>query len=467
MTIVMPTDAGIPVLQGMALSHSLGQTAIDEMWRRGLPRLVLPLADWPLPTPPSRKVVEEILANPVTLRANDDLASALAAVAPAHDLLEAILAVNSSQRVFEGAKLNGFLSQNLRAANEVTSLRSNGNTPADLAANAILSLDTEKVLELLDDTVTMTAMIEQLGLISDFVKARSAKARTGVVAGVFPSLGDVEQISDFEALSEESLGFSQWTLRALRGQVLEAVSDKDPGLYLLIGKEIADRGRLLDPYVVKAVEAAYQAGLLSDDWEPTLSAFASARAEVVLPSDAKLLARPEVPQVSHKKSVGDTASGTQDDYLAALEVLGLGDAAARLAISAGNLAEDEFEQRIAAADVETIVDWAEKRLGQQPSPGRVAGVIDTLDTARQLDVLAEVARRPNPLELQPELALCLPKASELKVTEKSAVYVANIAQRAIGESVEGWSLACQLLTQGWSQSALEMIRSVEALAVNN
>ena len=301
MTIVMPTDAGIPVLQGMALSHSLGQTAIDEMWRRGLPRLVLPLADWPLPTPPSRKVVEEILANPVTLRANDDLASALAAVAPAHDLLEAILAVNSSQRVFEGAKLNGFLSQNLRAANEVTSLRSNGNTPADLAANAILSLDTEKALELLDDTVTMTAMIEQLGLISDFVKARSAKARSGVVAGVFPSLGDVEQISDFEALSEESLGFSQWTLRALRGQILEAVSDKDPGLYLLIGKEIADRGRLLDPYVVKAVEAAYQAGLLSDDWEPTLSAFASARAEVVLPSDAKLLARPEVPQVSHKQ----------------------------------------------------------------------------------------------------------------------------------------------------------------------
>mgnify|MGYP000102798859 FL=1 len=151
MTVVMPTDAGIPVLQGMALSHSLGQTAIDEMWRRGLPRLILPLADWPLPTPPSRKVVEEMLADPVTLRANDDRASALAAVAPARDLLEAILAVNSSQRVFEGAKLNGFLPQSLRAANEVTSLRSNGNTPADLAANAILSLDTEKVLELLDD----------------------------------------------------------------------------------------------------------------------------------------------------------------------------------------------------------------------------------------------------------------------------------------------------------------------------
>lgn len=467
MTLVMPTDTGIPVLQGMALSHALGQTAVDEMWRRGLPRLSPMSGEWPLPTPPSRKVVEEMLADPVTLRANDDLASALASVAPSRDLLEAVLAVNASQRVLEGARLNGYLPANLRSANEVTELRSQGNTPADLAANAVLSLDTQKILDLLFDQSCTQAVIDQLALISDFVKARSSKARSAMVSGVFPVLGDTTVISDFEALCEESLGFSQWTLRALRGQVLQEVAAKDNQMFLLIGREIASRGRLLDPYVIQSVEAAYQAGLLPADWEPSLSAFASARAEVLLPDDAKLRARPEIPQVSHKRDFGATSTGSQDDYLAALEVLGLGDAAARLAISAGNLSEEEFEQRIASADVETIVDWAEKRLGQQPAPGRVAEILDTLDTARQLEVLEEVARRPNPLDLQPELALCLPKASELKVTEKSAVYVANIAQRAIGESIDGWSLACQLLTQGWSQSALEMIRSVEALAVKN
>lgn len=465
MTIVMPTDNGIPVLQGMALSHALGQTAIDEMWRRGLPRLILPLSDWPLPSAPSRKVVEEMMADPVTLRANDDLAAALAAVVPSRDLLQNLLKINSSQRVLEGAKLNGYLPASMRASNEITELRSAGSTPADEVANAVLSLDTERFIELLRDAASATDAIEQLGRISEFVRTKSAKSRSMVLEEVFPTLGDTSQITDFEAASEESLGFSPWTLRSMRGQVLDFLRDNDFQMFLLAGKNIADRGRLLDPYVVEAVEAAAQAGLVSANWEPSMSAFASARAEVMLPKTARLLERPEVPQVSHKKSSVSSDSVTQDDYLAALEVLGLGDAAARLAISAGNLSEDEFEKRIGSADVETIVDWAEKRLGQQPAPGRVAEVLDTLDTDRQLEVLAEVARRPNPLDLQPELALCLPKASELKVTEKSAVYVANIAQRALGESVDSWSLACQLLTQGWSQSTLEMIRSVEALSV--
>lgn len=423
--------------------------------------------EWPLPSPPSRKVVQEMLADPVALRANDDLAAALSAVVPSRDLLEALLAINASQRVLEGAKLNGYLPRTLRSANEVTTLRAQGSTPADMAANAVLSLDTEKILELLFDPSCTQAVIEQLALISDFVRARSSNARSRMVSNVFPVLGDTSSISDFESLCEESLGFSHWTLRALRGQVLQEVSVLDSQMFLLLGREIASRGRLLDPYVVQSVEAAYQAGLLPEDWEPNLSAFASAKAEVTLSDEAKLRTRPEVPQVSHKKNLGSSQVGSQDDYLAALEVLGLGDAAARLAISAGNLSEEEFEKRIESADVETIVNWAEKRLLQQPAPGRVAEVLDTLDTARQLEVLEEVARRPNPLELQPELALCLPKASELKVTETSAVYVANVAQRAIGDSVDGWSLACQLLTQGWSQSALEMIRSVEALAIKH
>jgi hypothetical protein len=144
----------------------------------------------------------------------------------------------------------------------------------------------------------------------------------------------------------------------------------------------------------------------------------------------------------------------------------MGDAAARIAISSGNLSDEEFLERLPEADVDTIVDWAERRLGQQPLPGQVVDVIDNMPASRQHEIVAEVSRRPNPMELQPELALCLPEAHLLMLNERTAVFVASTATKALGESQAAWSLAIELLTQGWEPSVLELLRSVEALVLS-
>ncbi len=276
------------------------------------------------------------------------------------------------------------------------------------------------------DPATQDVMVKQLASISNMIPTKSEKALTQLLQNTFPGLDSTD--IDAEALSRDDSAARPWVLRSLRNMVLRLVKEVDTSVYVLLGEKIVKEERMLDPYCVEVVQAAIETGIFPDDAIFTLSAYASARAEVVTNADSPLRKKPEVPQVEHRRQKGIESAAPQDDYLAALSVLGLGDAAARLAISAGDLTEQEFEDRLVDADAETIV-------------------------------LKEVSNRPNPLELQPELALCLPNASELKVSDRAAIYVANVANRTLGDSSDAWSLALQLLSQGWSQTTLELIRS--------
>lgn len=453
---------GTPVLQALACTHAVSQAGTDELWRRGLPRVLNePDQDWPLPLAPSYDVVKEILSNPITLKANTDLAAALAAVVSDTNQLDAILKINKSAEVAASAALNSMLSTSHRVSLPFSSLRASANTQEANASNAVLSGNAQACLAMLLDPATQDVMVKQMASISNMIPSKSEKVLTQLLQNTFPGLDSTD--IDACAAGREDSAARPWVLRSLRGMVLRLVKEVDARVYVLLGEQIVKEERMLDPYCVEAVQAAIEAGIFPADAIFTLSAYASARAEAVTDATSPLRIKPEVPKVEHRrqKSVEDAAP--QDDYLAALSILGLGDAAARLAISAGELTEEEFEDRLVDADAETIVDWAEKRLGQQPSPGRVAEVLDALPHHRQMDVLKEVSNRPNPLELQPELALCLPNASELKVSDRAAIYVANIANRTLGDSSDAWSLALQLLSQGWSQTTLELIRSVEAL----
>ena len=462
----IPNDqTGIPVLQALACTHALSQAGTDELWRRGLPRVLnAPDQDWPLPLAPSYDVVQEILANPITLKANTDLAAALAAVVTDTTQLDQILKINKSAEVASSASLNSMLSTSHRAKSPFSSLHASATTQEAKASNAVLSGDAHSCLNMLLDPATQDVMVKQLASISNMIPTKSEKALTQLLQNTFPGLDSTD--IDAEALSRDDSAARPWVLRSLRNMVLRLVKEVDTSVYVLLGEKIVKEERMLDPYCVEVVQAAIETGIFPDDAIFTLSAYASARAEVVTNADSPLRKKPEVPQVEHRRQKCIESVAPQDDYLAALSVLGLGDAAARLAISAGDLTEQEFEDRLVDADAETIVDWAEKRLGQQPSPGRVAEVLDALPQHRQMDVLKEVSNRPNPLELQPELALCLPNASELKVSDRAAIYVANVANRTLGDSSDAWSLALQLLSQGWSQTTLELIRSVEALVDN-
>jgi hypothetical protein len=309
----------------------------------------------------------------------------------------------------------------------------------------------------------MTALLVR---VSSIMRASSPEVAKRVIDTFAPE-ADAWVADD---LTPSDACMHQWVIRALRGAILDRLSTSDPLKFALIGADITNTGRLVDPYVVPAIDAAFSAGLVADDVALSMSAYSQARAEVVCDEDSPLRAQKAAPVVSHKRKKGNAPTNIidsdQDLYLAGLELLGLSDAAARLAVSAGNLSDEEFVSRLGDADADTIVDWAERRLGQQPTEGQVAEVIDQMTPDRQREVLAEVLRRPNPIELQPELALCLPDASLLQLDERGSVFVAVTANRSLGDSAQAWALALGLLVQGWEPTFLELIRSVEALVLN-
>lgn len=448
------------LLPALAASHALPQAGVDAVWRQRVPRII---PKWPLPVAPSSDVVDELLSDSTLLRASTDFAAALASVIRDSAQLDRLLTICKAKEVTLAAQTNPYLDSKRRASMPFSSIAVTGNDADAEVTRRILSGDIVSIVAAFADPNLSQAAELRLVELSNVVKTGGNVKLASVVESAFPS---ADKTSIEAAAQNDDPATQPWTVRHLRGAILAELSVQNPAAFASVGAKLAHAGRLIDPYQIAAIEAAFQAGLLEPDVKVSLSGYSAAAAELHCPEDSPLRATAEVPTVNHRRAPADSAYSDEDPYLAALAALGLGDAAARLAISAGNLTDDEFVSRIPDADVETIVDWAEKRLGHQPKPGQVAEVLDGLSGDRQKEVLAEVQRRPNPVQLQPELALCLPEASQLTLDERGAVYVAVTASRAFGDSGAAWTLAVQMLVQGWSQTLLELVRSVEALAVN-
>jgi hypothetical protein len=445
-------------------SHALPQVAIDELWRRRQPRII---AGWPLPQAPSHDAAVELLADKLTLKASEEFAAALAAVVPSGALLDELLAtLPTSDVVASAAAWNPHMSKTSRAKHSFSHITATGTTAGAVATRRFLEADIDACIDALSDASLESEMSALLVRVSSFMRSSSPEVAKRVIDSFVP---DADAWMP-EELTASDACMNQWVLRAMRGAILNRLEAADPVKFAIIGAEIANTGRLIDPYVVPALDAAFSAGLIPDDVVLNMSTYSQARAEVVCDESSPLRAQKAAPAVSHKRKKDNTPTNIidsdQDLYLAGLELLGLSDAAARLAVSAGNLSDEEFVSRLGDADADTIVDWAERRLGQQPTEGQVAEVIDQMHPDRQREVLAEVLRRPNPIELQPELALCLPDASLLQLDERGSVFVAVTATRSLGEDKQAWALALELLVQGWEPTFLELIRSVEALVLN-
>ena len=445
-------------------SHALPQVAIDELWRRRQPRII---SGWPLPQAPSHDVAVGLLADKLTLKASEEFTAALAAVVPSAVLLDEILAtLPSSDVVASAAAWNPHMSKASRATHSFSHITATGSTAGAEVTRRFLEADIDACIDALLDANLESEMSALLVRLSSIMRASSPEVAKRVIDAFVPEADAWTS----EELTSSDACMQQWVLRAARGAILNRLETVDPVKFAIIGAEIANTGRLVDPYVVSAIDAAFSTGLVPADVTLNMSAYSQARAEVICDEASPLRAQKAAPVVSHKRKKDSTPTNIidsdQDLYLAGLELLGLSDAAARLAVSAGNLSDDEFVSRLNDADVDTIVDWAERRLGQQPTEGQVAEVIDQMTQDRQREVLAEVLRRPNPIELQPELALCLPDASLLQLHERGSVFVAVTATRSLGENVQAWSLALELLVQGWEPTFLELIRSVEALVLN-
>lgn len=448
------------LLPALAASHALPQAGVDALWRQRVPRVI---PKWPLPVAPSSDVVDELLSDPTLLRASTDFAVALASVIRNSAQLNRLLNACKAEEVKCAAQANPYLDAKRRASMPFSSIIVAGTDADAEVTRRILSGDITSIVAAFADPNLSEAAEDRLVDLSNVVKTSGNVKLASVIESAFPA-ADAASIE--AAVQNDDPAGQPWLIRHLRGAILAELAVQNPVAFVSVGAKLARAGRLVDPYQVAAIDAAFQAGLLDPGIKVSLSGYSAAAAELHCSEDSPLRATAEVPTVNHRRTIADTAYSDEDPYLAALAALGLGDAAARLAISAGNLSDDEFVNRLPDADVETIVDWAEKRLGHQPQPGQVAEVLDGLSGDRQKEVLAEVQRRPNPVQMQPELALCLPEASQLTLDERGAVYVAVTASRAFGDSDAAWTLAMQMLVQGWSQTLLELIRSVEALAVS-
>jgi hypothetical protein len=461
--IVTPDEkARTPI--AISSSHALPQVAIDELWRRRQPRII---SGWPLPQAPSHDAAVELLADKLTLKASEEFAAALASVIPSGVLLDEILAaLPNSDAVAFAAAWNPHMSKTSRATRSFSHITATGTTAGAVVTRRFLEADIDGCIDALFDQNLESEMSALLVRVSSIMRASSPEVAKRVIDTFVPE-ADAWVAED---LTASDACMNQWVLRAMRGAVLDRLQAADPVKFAIIGAEITNTGRLVDPYVVAAIDAAFSTGLLPDDVKLNMSAYSQARAEVICDEASPLRAQKAAPAVSHKRKKEaapmNIIDSDQDLYLAGLELLGLSDAAARLAVSAGNLSDEEFVSRLGDADADTIVDWAERRLGQQPVEGQVAEVIDQMASDRQREVLAEVLRRPNPIELQPELALCLPDASLLQLDERGSVFVAVTATRSLGENTQAWALALELLVQGWEPTFLELIRSVEALVLN-
>jgi hypothetical protein len=122
----------------------------------------------------------------------------------------------------------------------------------------------------------------------------------------------------------------------------------------------------------------------------------------------------------------------------ALALLGLSSVAARMSMASPVVSDEVADAMFDVADVDTIVDWAERRLPRKPADGKVAERIAAMDADLRAKVAAEVACRPEPLELCPELAMCLPGIGSQPVPAKAARPARVVLQRILGDDPEAW-----------------------------
>jgi hypothetical protein len=456
------TEETVRITVVLGLTFAIPQQGIDELWRRHSTRLI---QGWPLPSAPSSQVASEMLHDAMYLKASDEFASTLAATVKDPAQLDQLLRINNSTDVQNKAAWNPNLSKSQRVKLPFTKAVATGNSPEAVVTRMFLEADVASCVSAFSDPALVQEMCALMMRVSSLVKASSPEVQERMLASVFPDAGP----AFLSVLSSDDALMNHWVVRRLRGAILDELAASEPVVFQTLGESFAQSDRLIDPYCIEAVQAAIDAGVIDANHEFKLSAYSAARANVVCPEGSPLRRMAEIPTVKPKKTAPAKESvfdSDQDLYLAALAALDMGDAAARIAISAGNLSDEEFLELLPEADVDTVVDWAERRLAQQPLPGQVIDVIDTMPSSRQHEVMLEVARRPNPMEMQPELALCVPEATLLMLNERSAVFVASTAANALGESQAAWSLAIELLTQGWEPSVLELLRSVEALTLS-
>ena len=138
------------------------------------------------------------------------------------------------------------------------------------------------------------------------------------------------------------------------------------------------------------------------------------------------------------------------------------EAAARIRLSGtGKKPFEETLELLEMADVETIVDWAEKRLPQRPGRYDVVKAMTHLGGLHAMELAEEMQHRPDPLVQNPELVVILPDPASPVTIEAVRFLAEYLIRELTGE--DQWKALAALLLSGNGGTAIELASTVRLL----
>jgi hypothetical protein len=442
-----PGDDGPPdALFGAALAAVAGlpPAGIDALWAAGV------VADSPVPQAPSPSASQRVLAN-----ADPAMLEALAAATRDSQVLHAVVvkATPSAEPVARAA-----------------------------AANPVLSDATFTLLD--TDAASHT-------LVAARRSARASLAACGANASLAPATAD-ELFAAGEALyvadivaagrADGTLGAALWhkligatwgakasQSRLVRDTVLVIA---DPPLRAELAAAVAtNRNAPLTPVAAAAAVELIDAGTLAiGDVTARMDgdAFAWSRtagATAVALGDAQFT-DPAADEAAKRRAAMAEAGvyDTAADEAAMLLALGMADAAHHTILSSDSPVDQAvLDAALDDAAVETLADWAERRLGRVPAPGDLLRHLSRLPLGRLRELADELAVRPDPLVCNPELVFTIPSVTEAKVSPTAARWAAALLTDQLGGDDAAWAVLAQMVADGDDATLLELATASAAV----
>jgi hypothetical protein len=298
-------------------------------------------------------------------------------------------------------------------------------------------------------------------LIAGLLADRDNGTLTGVLAAVADSAAH-------GIVHDASWGTANRAARLVRDRVLDLVP-RD--VRTALAAELAVlRGAPVTAVALRAIIDAVDDGELTlDDIEATVDAEAAAYADLVGGDAAMICARqlsaparpsPRTPVTVKTLDRHDSAS----DEAAMLAIMGLASVGARTVLSSADPCTDTaLANALDAADVETVIDWAEGRTKQQPKPGAVVREMSRMALTRLCELSVEVARRPAPLERCPELVSVYPAVAAVAVPPAAGRAAAKMLLLIFGDDPAAWSVFTQLVADGADETLVELAEASAAV----
>jgi hypothetical protein len=390
------------------------QEAIDSIWESEM------LAQWEIgsavPHAPSQKIADMLFLRQTSLRTLG------AAVQDAATLVR--FADSKMPAMLEG------LAHNVLLPDEAVA-------KLDKAVPGLVA-DRVAVLGSYDATATSFSEEDAAALTDRLVSARCGVAVEALLSGNCQVLAAATR----SVLVEANGGSKGAPARAVRGALVATGNHDD----LVLETLLSAKG-VIDVLEVPAVVRLVNSNAVSRD-------AIQARAHHDAIGMVRRLGIFELAPVRARQAMTKEA----EDVVAQFEVYRLIDptSAARRAIHWwSSLEQGTLEAVLEAADIETVVDWAQGAMQVLPDAEEVVALMTKMPGSRFDEFCAEVTLRPDPTEEQPALSIAIREPMNQQ-WRPAGVHAAVQHLCAELTDAKTWHLAMALLANGWKSSTWEL-----------